>query len=1557
MMQASITTSGLPVGGDGTYGQLVIRAVYTGDQTYAANDNINGSVNISSDVVTVFSSVALQDKENIENQVLDSISVDGNGNVTAWSEGSASGDGYDGIIISSKDLVSDGTNTTLTLHPIYTLDAIDREAAIPGYDGAEKLGELEDIYRLKLNVDYTVEWQYCSTYEAYEEFLSGSDEGMNWAAMDTSTSSDTCAIKQVYSYAFRAKITFLDTPKARAAYAEFDNYGAEAVDGERVLYSNILTVGDAEGRLFANIRKASSASANGDTVYIDALMMGGSTTPVGSLSVKVVDRFDNLVFEDTRNNVNGGTTFTWSGAEPGEYTITTSFSGNNGFKAEENVQQYIVRFTSADQTGEAGVPGVLSMGIHASPATYNGQAQMLDGGDVTISGFGDYTDWAAMAGEAVTFQYFDGEGDRVAEPTEAGTYSVKAYLPETMYWGYVEAWGTYTIEKRAVDIADVTAQAKTYDGVAGVNIQTIELGQSATDAATGLPSGKTGVVEGDSVYVTATGRLNAAAGGDQTLSLRNAALAGPDAGNYVIANTDYTESFTVSRSQLYGDAYDVITAAPGYRISDDDFYMIDQSGNQIGAARAQITYYYHSGNEIEAVDTTTAAGKYTVVIGMNETNYKGGLTLTLWIDPNAAQAVKEGSVERTAASALIDITDTNYVYDGQAHGVTAVATTGEAVTVEYAGADGNYSAVQPIDAGRYMVRAYTGTRANGELLNVAYGIMTIVKGEPQAMLTATDAVYSGHRYDGAPALAVETFNAGHDKLEHIYGGTYYTFVGGSITGYSYNAPRDVSYVADGAYDDSVTSGAYGTYVVTAHVPETANTVALTASAEYQITKAPLTIYGEDTYIELFDTQSKFTATYDGFVDGDYGADSELRDLIAMPTFRLGENSELSNDELSHVGYLTIHMSDVNARNYAVSYVDGEAAINNQAPWPALEIRGVPGTIYYGDEFQAFLYGSSGQLDGDGAVITNEASKVTWTSSDPTIAEVDAQGNITVKGVGEFTITGTRGDDPNTAISKSGTYTALPRRNDVVIAREDVPYNAGEQSIAEVNYSFYYMMHGTLFESQDPLSADHCTITGQPQSESGEYPVSASITGASKNVGDGRGLLAIHRVNSTVTPIAQTSVYGDVFTFPGRGEERYTAAPIVAGDSLADVLASGVVQADARYNSDVDGYEILVAGGTEGYNYNVSYAHYDAGMADNDYDITQRELTFTVGSLTDTEGATNQWREKNDNELAGLYTNLPEAAFENEGDRVFGERNQVLDYQIGGNGLIGGDSVADLWDTGRAQAEFAVLNVDYDLSAEAAANEKYNGGGKIASEHGTLDHQLIVPDPAIDEADYVITGQTNSRNYSVTVVNGRQDVTQRPVSIENVTVAVPAGTKAEDLMTIIGPQLKIEGLAANLEHDYRDLLLSVSGLNTSAGAGEQTVTLISANTNYYLDPNESTITVVIGNITANGEFIVKTPTRTVLQLQRTIAPEGASAYVEPAGGIADLRLTVTAVDPDSGKVLVPATAMTEMHEGDAGWDSSWDSSRYAYYELNHASLRGYLVRYGLEATGYIFYVQD
>ena len=59
-------------------------------------------------------------------------------------------------------------------------------------------------------------------------------------------------------------------------------------------------------------------------------------------------------------------------------------------------------------------------------------------------------------------------------------------------------------------------------------------------------------------------------------------------------------------------------------------------------------------------------------------------------------------------------------------------------------------------------------------------------------------------------------------------------------------------------------------------------------------------------------------------------------------------------------------------------MNGDAA-NNVAPTQdQLEIRNDPSTIYYGDNFQLFLYGSSVR-DGDNVVQVNEASAVFWES--------------------------------------------------------------------------------------------------------------------------------------------------------------------------------------------------------------------------------------------------------------------------------------------------------------------------------------------------------------------------------------------------------------------------------------------------------------------------------------------------------------------------------------------------------------------------------------------------
>lgn len=1477
-MVAKLTTSELPVSTNGTYSQLVIKAVYKGDQTFAEANNVDSATtgaemtgNIASPIVHVFSSTANHNTA-IQNKVI-ATTVDTNGKLTEWGTG---GKPTDGAIIFAKNLVSDGTDAVLTLNGVFTRDADDAADAV--------INNNASIYTMDNETEYTVEWQYCPDYEAYKDYLenpSADDalgaEGKNWKTVEGSTNAMTCNVSMIQAYAFRAKITFNEEPQSMASYTEYKNNLAEPeIDSTKVIYTNILVVGDAEARVFTNIRKASSASKTGDPVSIDVFAMGGSTTPVGSVTVSIyetgaedaaVAQDAKPVFQQTHNVANGYTVFEWE-AKAGIYKIVTKFNGNNGYEGETS-EDYIVRFT------EPG--GELKLSIQNKTVTYNGQVQMMDADDViSVGNFGEYTDLAEMAKNSVVFECTK-DGQRVAEPVDAGTYNVKAYLPESKYWGYVEATGTFTIKKREVEITDVIAQAKTYDGDAAANVQTVELAQSEVDNTTGLPTVDTGIVEGDSVYVNAAAKFNSADVKEaDTLILTSAVLRGPDAGNYTITNPKYSEEDTIARNQLAGSIVTSITAPTGYTLTNDDFYLIDQSGKRLTVAGgAHFTYYYHSGNDIAKAANTSRAGKYTVIVDAGDTaNYKGGLTTTLYINPDAAAKTVEGSVEHTATSALIDITDTYYVYDGTAKVVTATATHSAAVTVEYAGADGQYTAAAPTDAGRYMVKA----TANGA---TAYGIMTIVKGEPGVTISAKDMEYDGTRYGRQTLNTAGTLYEANEQGDP-YGELYYTYVGGSIVGYSYNAPIDVSYVPeDGAYVDSETSGAYGKYAVSAHVPETANTVADIVSAEFQITKADLTVSAQEVYTRLFDTNSKMTSTYEGFMDGTRGVDNSLRDFIAMPTYTI---EGWDTDAMNEVGPFTLAVSDVNVRNYDVTYVNNQVVTNDQPTQAALELRHELGNennenvVYYGQQFNVFLYGS--RVDNQ----VNESSVVRYVSSDPSVATVDEKtGLVTVVGVGKFTITATRGDD-ETAISALETFEAEKRYNEIVIARDDYAYDGGEHENDKANVTYYYTENGTpVLNSGADADATYrkTTFTYTEQTQSGEHPVSAEIN-ATYNTGTGKGVLAIHRVNSTVTPNADSTPYGTAKQ-PGTG---YTAAPTVNNETTQTVLDKGVVAVDARSNSDVGGYEILVAGGKEGHNYNVAYAKSDA---DRDFDIKPKGgLTFSTGTRADAGmiGETENWRE-HDGVLAGSYAAALADKLTKDANRVFGERNYVLDYETAG--LIDGDSFAELTEDGnggRVDA-FEWLHMGSDaLEVEAAANRE-NADGKgtigdaITSETGTIhgngDATITetVDGETIDNTRYGITddvitsGRVKNYTFNETAsTDGTQNIYQRPVTMTapEAGVLINAGAyTSEELAAAIANQLEIEGLATLLQHTYADLRLTVKGF----GSGEQNVTsstqkvtLVIGNTNYCNGEDGSAeieIPITVADLKAHATVFDRTAT--------------------------------------------------------------------------------------------------
>lgn len=1558
-MVAQLTTSNLPVSSpDGTYSQLVIKAVYRGDQTYQASDNLGGSEVIASPIVHVFSSTANHDTD-IQNKVISTTVVDGK--LTGWG---TDGKPTDGAIIFAKNLVSDGTDAVLTLNGVFTRDADDAADTV--------INNNASIYTMDNETEYTVEWQYCPDYEAYKDYLenpSADDalgaEGKNWKTVEGSTNAMTCNVSMIQAYAFRAKITFNEEPQSMASYTEYKNNLAEPeIDSTKVIYTNILVVGDAEARVFTNIRKASSASKTGDTVSIDVFAMGGSTTPVGSVTVSIyetgaedaaVAEGAEPVFQQTRNVANGYTVFDWT-AKAGIYKIVTEFEGNNGYNGQ-TAEDYIVRFTDDK---ELDITGDLDQSV-----VYNGQVQMMNVSKLEVKGFDGYADLAEMARQSLVFEYTDANGQRVAEPVDAGTYNVKAYLPESKYWGYVEATGTFTIKKRAVEITDVIAQAKTYDGDDAANVQTVELAQSKVDNTTGLPTGDTGIVEGDSVYVNATAEFNSANVKEANeLTLTSAVLSGPDAGNYTITKPNYSEEDTIARNQLAGSIVTSITAPTGYTLTDDDFYLIDQSGERLTVAGgAHVTYYYHSGNDIAKVADTSKAGKYTVIVDAGDTaNYKGGLTTTLYIDPDAATRSVVGMVADTAKSALIDITNTNHVYDGTAKAVTVTATTNNAaVTVEYAGADGQYKATAPTDAGRYMVKA----TANDA---TAYGIMTIVKGEPGVTISAKGMVYDGTRYDDQTLHMTDTLYADNED-NGSYGELYYTYVGGSIVGYSYNAPIDVSYVPeDGAYVDSETSGAYGKYAVSAHVPETANTVADIVSTAFQITKAPLTISAQEVYTRLFDTNSKMTSTYEGFVDGIRGVDNSIRDFIAMPTYTI---EGLETDAMNEVGPFTLKVSNVNVRNYAVAYEDNQVVINDQATQDALELRhelGNENVVYFGQQFNVFLYGS--RVDNQ----VNESSVVRYVSSNPSVATVDEKtGLVTVVGVGKFTITATRGDD-ETAISASETFEALRRYNDAVIARQDNLYSGGEQSMDKENITFYYLDNGTLFvnpSAEDMRTA--CTITGDNQTDAGEYPVTAKVD-ATKNVADGKGVLAIHRVNAEVEADAATMIYGA--TIP---KFSYTATGMVNGESKSDVLANGVAEADARSNSDVGGYEILVAGGQEGHNYNVAYAKSENT---NDFDITKKDgLTFSTGTQADADmiGETENWRE-HDGVLAGSYDVKLVDKLTKDANRVFGERNYVLDYETAG--LIDGDSFAELTEDGQGGRvdAFEWLHMANDaLEVEAAANHKNKDGkGQIGDEidketgtiHGNGDATITktVDGETIDDTRYGITddvitsGRVKNYTFNETAsTDGTQNIYQRPVTMTapKAGVLINAGAyTSEELAAAIANQLEIEGLATLLQHTYADLRLTVKDF----GSGEQNVTsstqkvtLVIGNTNYCNGENGSAeieIPITVADLKAYATVFDRTATSFKVRI-----------YVETDGGqtrpaiMNELKYRVVDTCADSqyncpenkdNHAILAAGTMTYE-----GVQMQNDIEQAVYVVEQHANIGMHYRRYLFDAEGYDF----
>lgn len=1448
-MTASITTNKLPVTDTtNTWRNVEITAVYEGNDTFNASGNYdatNSTVSagttangVTDDTVTVYSSVVFNCNDENKKQPTN---------------------GDKGIHIS----VSDGafkTNekATLALSDIYTLDRELTDEALRN-----------TIAKLNPTTDYTVQWQKLNGATA----ITSGDYGAakNWTNIDGKTGTTLVLNSVEQNTAYRAVITVNDQPITKGSSTEVD----QTIKGRQVYYSNVLMPTDTSMTVSVALNTSKIDAENtegiteGETVTANVFLSGVvGVVPNANVTVTVTNdsaKGNNTAYEKTftsMNTVNGWNAFSWNTAEsddkgvptaPGFYTLTVSATTNTGYAAKEITRSLIVRESS------------YSIAPSNTTVTYNGRTQGLT---VTLDGF-DFkgTGINEAANKSWTVRYEDANGNPV-EPTQAGTYKAVITLPASAYWTEQSIETTFTIKQRSVSIADAIAQAKVYDGTTDVNIVEVMLNDAVTDQTTngtGLPTNNVGIINGDSIYAVATAAaLEKANAGENKFTISAIDLLGDDANNYVWDNNEYTENIYVSRSQVYGE-HGTLELKQGETFpADKVIKMIDQSGREItlgtGTEDYTLTFYYHSDTKIEKTTDISKLGLYTVVARPNQSNYKSGVTMQFTVVETATNLTEAATPK---PSTLIYLSDTATKYNPAGNvPVTATSSQGNTVEVKYQNGT-DWSTDVPANAGRYLVKV---TASTGD---VAYGIYTITKAHPSIDVTpATGLTYNSMPQNGYTTLTgVEGKDASKDY--------YITYAGDVAIGYNVQK--------EGNVDEQAPVDA-GTYTVTLHVNETENYTAHEISKSFTIAKKALTIKADSWQTTQYDAFPDMTAGYTGLAaeTGDTTPDTSLRDVQIAPEFLYnptGGKSNYSNDSLDQVGGVAIQPIDALSKNYAITYEKGQYTKQRTETNVDLDIHGLPqsstgkNTVYYGDEIQLYPYGYY-TTHANGSGIFN------WSVSAGAPATIDAdKGILKVTGVGEFTVTLTRGEG-ELQIKTEINVTAIQKEAKIALKNVDKVYNGASQTYA---YEGNVTVHDELYQPIDKFVDSKLTRTNTARTNVGTQITTAQVTGAlayqSETYG---GKFTINDKEASVAPGEQSTVYGTLETFDTtptyKVDGKAGSVDPVTGVNVAS-------QTDAYNRLDVhDGYEILVAG-TEDMNYNVKYT---------------TDETAEDSAVTTYDGMK-------------LYSTTTKAKNELNDATVYGEQANDLDWILDAVKSTTRDSETyadnladfDLADTtgifikqdkddcvGNAKTYKAANREEGNtsstaLAADRTATEKaaddnyelvFSSVTNAKAKNYRLDNNDVKNEKSTMTAPTGTVGFIGAAATSDNLIEGSANIAQRPIKLEQaVTDAqlywrLPQSQLYTALVNILKAEENSVGRGLAKGHTIEDLDLSFTikvGSTTYnvakdgtdainfAATGNATVTATVGDTNYKLEGGQYQFDIVLKNIQIEATYTTKT----------------------------------------------------------------------------------------------------
>ena len=332
------------------------------------------------------------------------------------------------------------------------------------------------------------------------------------------------------------------------------------------------------------------------------------------------------------------------------------------------------------------------------------------------------------------------------------------------------------------------------------------------------------------------------------------------------------------------------------------------------------------------------------------------------------------------------------------------------------------------------------------------------------------------------------------------------------------------------------------------------------------------------------------------------------------TYQVGGSGLVNGDSLSgalatsattasNVGVYGITQGTLaSSGNYALNYTSADLTVGQRA----ITVTADAQSRAYGDVNPALTY----QVGGSGLVNGDSLSGALATSA------------TTASNVGAYGITqGTLAASSNYALNYAGNNLTVTQRAITVTA------DAKSRAYGDVNPALTYQVGGSGLANGDTLSGALAT-SATTASNVGTYGINQGTLAASSNYAlnyTGNNLTVGQRA-ITVTADAKSRAYGDVnpaLTYQVGG------SGLANGDSLSGALATSATTA-----SNVGIYGINQGTLAASSNYALNYASADLT-------VTQRALTVTADAKS----------------------------------RAYGDANPALTYQVGGSGLVNGDTLS------------------------------------------------------------------------------------------------------------------------------------------------------------------------------------------------------------------------------------------------------------------------------------------